>query len=172
MRFIGNQGDPPQFVIYELDGQQVIIPANTAPENVESAVLAALAEKPDNRPFRQQYNNYITNNQDLLQYSPYFLRLHRDLLDIWKTAPNLTNTTTAVYKALRAGKDTTAEITDPDDLAMYNRFLWFVQRTTNTVLVSGDLPPAPTAAQAQVINQAAHLFAIFGSLTSGMLMRG
>lgn len=163
-----NQGTgAPVTAIYELDGQTVSIPANTAPENVEAAVIAALAALPFPKPARQQLNDYLTNHQDLLVYASYFFRLQKALLTLWKTKPNLLDTTTAVYAALRANKDT-----DAQDAVMYNTFLWYVQRTTNTVLVSGDLPASPTAAQAQVINQAAYLFMTAGMEAMNLLLRG
>lgn len=170
MRLIGydEQGTgAPVTAIYELDGQTVSIPANTAPENIESAVIAALASLDNPKPARQQLNDYLTNNQDLLVYASYFFRLQKALLTLWKTKPNLTNTTTAIYTALRANKDT-----DAQDLAIYNAFLWYVERTTNTVLASGDLPNTPTAAQAQVINQAAYLFMTTGIEAVNLLLKG
>jgi hypothetical protein len=159
--------DTPVTAIYELDGQRVSIPADTAPGNIESAVLAALAALDNPKPARAQLNDYLANNQDLLVYASYFFRLQKALFTLIKTTPNLTNTTTAVYTAVRANK-----ASDPDDLAMYNRFLWLVERTTAVVLVAGDLPASPTAAQAQSINGCAFQFMTMGVEAMNMLIRG
>ncbi len=163
MIFIGYdyQGtDNPVTAIYELDGQQVTIPADTAPENIEAAVLAALAALDNPRPARAAYNAMIANNQDLLVYADYFFRAQRDLIALWKTMPNLTDTTTAVYAAVRQNK-----ASDTNHQAMYNRFLWYVTRTTAVALVSGDLPASPSAAQAQAINATAYAFVLNGFTT-------
>jgi len=153
--------------LYELDGQRVSIPANTAPENVEAAVLAALSLLDNPKPARAQLNDYLANNQDLLVYASYFLRLQKALFVLIKTTPNLTNTTSAVYTSVRANKDS-----DADDLAMYNRFLWLIERTTTVVLVLGDLPVVPTALQAQAINNCAFQFMTMGVEAMNMLLRG
>jgi hypothetical protein len=170
MRFIGYdaQGtEAPVLAIYELDGQIVSIPAATAPDDIKAAVLAALSLLDNPKPARAQLNDFLTNNQDMLIYASYFFRLQKALLTQIKTTPNLTDTTTAVYAAVRQNKDS-----DADDLTIYNRFLWFVQRTKGLVLVSGDLPAMPTALQAQQINDAAYEFMLTGVMASLMLLRG
>lgn len=153
--------------IYELDGQQVSIPANTPSEQIEAAVLAALETLDRPRPGRQAYSSMISQHQDLVVYADYFYRAQRDLIVLWKTMPNLTDTTTAVYAAVRQNK-----ASDATHQAMYNRFLWYVQRTTAITLVSGDLPPTPTAAQAQAINACAYQFIGSGFNVSNVLVRG
>ncbi len=159
--------DTPVTAIYELDGQRVSISANTHAEDVEAAVLTQLAALDHPRPARQSYNNFVENHQDLVVYADYFFRAQRDLIALWKTTPNLTDTTTAVYAAVRQNK-----ASDAQHAAMYARFLWFLQRTTAIVLVAGDLPPGPTAAQAQAINACAYSFIAIGFGASSALIRG
>jgi hypothetical protein len=153
--------------IYELDGQRVSIPANTPSEQIEAAVVAALATVERPKPARQAYNNLIDNNQDLIVYADYFYRAQRDLIALWKTTPSLTDTTTAVYAAVRQNK-----ASDTNHLAMYNRFLWYLTRTTAITLVSGDLPTSPTQAQAQAINACAYQFIAIGVGVETVLIRG
>lgn len=114
---------------------------------------------------------FLDSRADDLKYGDYFYKLQKRLIDLWGTKPNLTNTTTEVVKGLRGGKDSTAEITDPDHLAIYNSFLWFVQRAYGVVLVAGDLPPPPlSAAQAQAINAAAYAFMVNGVTMLNMIL--
>jgi hypothetical protein len=153
--------------IYELDGQRVAIPSDTPAPQIEAAVMAALTGLPNARAARLDYNRLVDNNQDLLVYGDYFLKAQRDLIALWKSTPNLFDTTTAVYAAVRQNKDS-----DPAHQAMYTRFLWYIQRTTALTLVSGDLPPTPTAAQAQIINAAAYQFISIGFNVELVLMRG
>lgn len=155
------------FAIYELDGQQVKIPANTPENEIEVAVMAALAALDQPKPARQAYSNLIAQHQDLTIYADYFIRAQRDLVALWKTTPNLVDTTTAVYAAVRQNK-----ASDSAHAAMYTRFLWYLTRTTAIALVSGDLPPTPTAAQAQVINACAYQFILNGFTVSIALLRG
>lgn len=167
MRLIGYDGVDQSLAIYELDGQRVSIPATTPPNQIEAAVIAALAALDQPKPARQALNTLIENHQDLVVYADYFYRAERDLIALWKTMPNLTDTTTGVYAAVRANK-----ATDSNHQAMYTRFLWFLQRTTIITLVSGDLPPTPTAAQAQIINACAYQFIASGVGVSTVLIRG
>jgi len=165
----GTDGSDPSLMtaIYELNGQQVSIPANTPANQIEAAVLAALDALDQPKPARQAYNNLIANNQDLIGYADYFLRAQRDLIALWKTTPNLTDTTTAVYAAVRQNK-----ANDQAHQAMYSRFLWFLQRTTGITLTNGDLPTSPTQAQAQTINACAYQFINIGFGVINVLAEG
>lgn len=167
MKLIGYDGEAQGLAIYELDGQRVSIAGSTPPGQIEAAVLAALAALDQPKPARLAVNTLIENHQDLTLYADYFYRVQRDLIALWKTMPNLTDTTTAVYAAVRANK-----ASDPTHQAMYARFLWFLQRTTAITLVSGDLPPTPTAAQAQAINACAYSFIAAGVGLCNLLIQG
>lgn len=174
MRFIGNDyqgtnGSDPSLVlaIYELNGQRVSIPSTTPTNDIEAAVVAALDLLDAPKPARLAYTRLIDNNQDLLVYSDYFLKAQRDLIALWKTMPNLVDTTTGVYAAVRQNK-----ASDAQHLAMYNRFLWYLQMTTSVPLVSGDLPPTPTVAQRQAINACAYQFINIGFGVEIVLIEG
>lgn len=112
-----------------------------------------------------QLSAFLTGHVDDFKYADYFYRLQKRLLDLWRTRPNLTDTTTEVYAALRANKDT-----DANHATMYTVFLWQVQRTASIALSAGDLPASPTAAQAAAIIQAAYIFMNSGVSMANMIL--
>lgn len=129
----------------------------------DDAAALVLAHNPAELTHRQagiaQLAAFLESRVDDLKYGDYFYRLQKQLLDLWRDKPNLTDTTTEVVAALKANR-----ASDTNHLQMWNVFCWKVNIDFAIPITPAngtpyqELPVAPTAVQARQIVQCAYDF--------------